>query len=114
MVFALAGDSTTTMFMNSNKLVGSADRRSRRIGAPLSRRKMGLSTLPVKPAAGGGRRATARSGGRMGPRSAMFSDNFMKQDKTVVGGRRDYASTPRLRSSGAINDDRAQRCLARS
>ena len=111
MVFALAGDSTTTMFMNSNKLVGPACRRSRRIGAPLSRRKMGLSTLPVKRAAGDGRRANARNRGWMGRRLALFCDHFMKQDKKFVGSRRDYASTRSRWSSGAINDSHAQRCL---
>src|SRR5262249_27969180 len=58
--------------------------------APLSRRKMGMSTLPVKPRDRVRRRAQAADGGRARPKAPKSGGDFPQPDKQLGSRRRYY------------------------
>src|SRR5262249_10215017 len=76
--------------------------------APLSRRKMGMSTLPVKPRGRVRWRAKAGDGGSAEPKALASSGSFLKPDKELAGRHRDYGSG-RVTTLGHINDLRQER-----
>src|SRR6516165_2486955 len=97
------------MFMQFQSVRGGRRALAGQNRAPLSRRKMGMSTLAVKPRDRVRCRAKAGDSGLAEPKARAPAGSFLKPDKELAGGHRDYGSGRATTLGHTINDLRQER-----